>query len=298
MDTLEGMRTFIAVARQKSFTSGAKQLGISTKLASKYIGQLEKKHDALLFHRTTRSVTLTETGRAYFERCVPLLEQFDELEDVIQHRQSALSGTIRLTAPTAFGSTKLVDALAPFLKQHPDISVELSLSDQRVAIIDEGVDVAIRFGDLQDSTLIAKKLMNMRVVVFASPEYLAQKGAPSHPNALATHHCLLQKSQVDPLNWKFKENGLTFNVNVHGVFASNSPRAVTQMAAQGLGIGMGPIYVTEPYVKEGSLQILFEEFEANQLTLSAVYASNRHLPARIRALLDHLASMFSQQQCF
>tara|TARA_R110001599_G_scaffold61052_5_gene169565 strand:+ start:5018 stop:5902 length:885 start_codon:yes stop_codon:yes gene_type:complete len=294
MDTLDGMRTLVAVARQKSFTGGAKQLGISTKLASKYIGQLESKHAALLFHRTTRSVTLTDTGRAYFERCVPLLEQIDELDDVIQHRQASLSGTIRLTAPTAFGSTKLVDALAPFLQLHPNIRVELSLSDQHVAIIDEGVDVAIRFGQLQDSTLIAKRLMRMRIVAFASPEYLARHGKPSHPSALATHNCLLQKSQVDPDNWKFKVDGQLVIVNVQGTFASNSPRAVTQMASQGLGIGMGPKYVTEPYVKDGSLQLLFEDYEANELILNAVYASNRHLPARIRALLEHLAVAFKQ----
>ena len=294
MDTLDGMRTLVAVARQKSFTGGAKQLGISTKLASKYIGQLESKHAALLFHRTTRSVTLTDTGRAYFERCVPLLEQIDELDDVIQHRQASLSGTIRLTAPTAFGSTKLVDALAPFLQLHPNIRVELSLSDQHVAIIDEGVDVAIRFGQLQDSTLIAKRLMRMRIVAFASPEYLARHGKPSHPSALATHDCLLQKSQVDPDNWKFKVDGQLVIVNVQGTFASNSPRAVTQMASQGLGIGMGPKYVTEPYVKDGSLQLLFEDYEANELILNAVYASNRHIPARIRALLEHLAVAFKQ----
>jgi len=294
MDTLDGMRTLVAVARQKSFTGGAKQLGISTKLASKYIGQLESKHAALLFHRTTRSVTLTDTGRAYFERCVPLLEQIDELDDVIQHRQASLSGTIRLTAPTAFGSTKLVDALAPFLQLHPNIRVELSLSDQHVAIIDEGVDVAIRFGQLQDSTLIAKRLMRMRIVAFASPEYLARHGKPSHPSALATHNCLLQKSQVDPDNWKFKVDGQLVIVNVQGTFASNSPRAVTQMASQGLGIGMGPKYVTEPYVNDGSLQLLFEDYEANELILNAVYASNRHLPARIRALLEHLAVAFKQ----
>lgn len=294
MDTLDGMRTFVAVARQKSFTGGAKQLGISTKLASKYIGQLEKKHSALLFHRTTRSVMLTETGRAYFERCVPLLEQFDELDDVIQNRQASLSGTIRLTAPTAFGSTKLVDALEPFLQLHPNIRVELSLSDQLVAIIDEGVDVAVRFGQLQDSTLIAKKLMNMRIVLFASPLYLARHPKLSHPSELATHNCLLQKYQVDPENWKFKVDGQLVAVNVHGAFSSNSPRAVAQMAAQGLGIGMGPLYVTEPYLKDGSLQLLFEDFEASELILNAVYASNRHLPARIRALLEHLATTLSQ----
>ena len=189
MDTIDGMRTFVAVSRQNSFTAGAKMLGVSTKLASKYIGQLETRLDAQLFHRTTRSVTLTETGQAYLERCIPLLEQFDELEDLVQERQSELAGTIRLTAPTAFGSTELVNALRPFQIQHPKVSIDLHLSDQRVAIIEEGFDLAIRFGELEDSSLIARKLMNMRIVVFASPHYLAQKGEPIHPNGLLTHNC-------------------------------------------------------------------------------------------------------------
>jgi DNA-binding transcriptional LysR family regulator len=292
MDTIDGMRTFVAVSRQNSFTAGAKMLGISTKLASKYIGQLEARTGAQLFHRTTRSVTLTATGHAYLERCIPLLEQFDELEDVVQERQSELAGPIRMTAPTAFGSTELVEAIRPFQHQHPQVSIDLHMSDQRVAIIEEGFDLAIRFGVLEDSTLIARKLMNMRIVVFASPLYLAQKGEPIHPSALSTHNCLLQTYSLDPNHWKFHIDKKLALFSVNGSFKANSPRAVAQMAAGGLGIGMGPLYVVEPYLKDGSLTLLFEKNETKGTVLNAVYPPSRHLTARIRALIDHLAAYF------
>jgi DNA-binding transcriptional LysR family regulator len=292
MDTIDGMRTFVAVSRRNSFTAGAKMLGISTKLASKYIGQLEERTGAQLFHRTTRSVTLTETGHAYLERCIPLLEQFDELEDVVQERQSELAGPIRITAPTAFGSTELVEAIRPFQLQHAKVFIDLHLSDQRVAIIEEGFDLAIRFGPLEDSSLIARKLRNMRIVVFASPTYLAQKGEPMHPNALSTHNCLLQTYSMDPNHWKFHIDGKLALFNVNGSFKANSPRAVAQMAAGGLGIGMGPIYVVESYLSDGSLSLLFEENETKGTALNAVYPPSRHLTARIRALIDHLATYF------
>jgi len=292
MDTIDGMRTFVAVAKQKSFTSGAKLIGISTKLASKYIGQLEERLDAQLFHRTTRSVTLTETGQAYFLKCVPVLEQFDELEDVVQQGQSELAGVIRITAPTGFGSTKLVEALAPFQKMHPKVSIDMRLADHIVSIVDEGIDLAIRFGKLEDSTMIARKLMDMRIVVFASPDYLTEFGRPKHPSALSTHNCLLQQFSIEPHHWQFKIAGEMKLYPVMGSYSANSPRAVAHMAAAGLGIGAAPAYVVESYIKEGSLTLLFEDNEARIIPLHAVYPSGRHLPKRIRALIDHLAMVF------
>lgn len=185
MDTIEGMRTYVAVAGQKSFTAGAKQLGISTKLASKYVRQLEERLGAQLFNRTTRSVTLTETGQAYFERCVPLLDQLDELEGLVQERQAELAGPIRITAPTAFGSSKLVDAIRPFQLEHPKVSIDLHLSDQWISLIERGFDLAVRFGALADSSLIARKLLSMRVVVLRHRTIWREKENPFIPM-----HCL------------------------------------------------------------------------------------------------------------
>lgn len=293
MDTIEGMRTFVAVAGQESFTGGAKRLGISTKLASKYVAQLEERLGAQLFHRTTRSVTLTDTGRAYLQRCVPVLDQIDEMEGVVQDRQSELAGPIRITAPTGFGSRELVEAIGPFQRAHPKVMVDMRLSDQHVAIIDEGIDLAIRFGALQDSTLVARKLMDMRLIVVASPGYLAEHGEPSHPQALSTHNCLLPLTATDANNWKFRIAGEQVAIPVDGSFKANSPRAIVHMAVEGLGIGRCPFYPAKPFLESGTLKILFEGEEPNPSVLYAVYPPSRHLSARIRALIDHLATWFS-----
>jgi len=292
MDTLEGMRVFVAVADQQSFTQGARRLGMSTKLASKYVRQLEERLGAQLFNRTTRRVSLTETGRAYRERCVPLLDQFNELEDVVQARQSELAGSIRITAPTGFGSRELVQALEPFQRAHPKVSIQLQLSDHNIGIIDEGIDLAVRFGALKDSSLVARKLMDMRLVVIASPAYLAKHGKPGHPGALATHNCLLQLTTADPSIWTFEMDGEKISVRVNGSFRANSPRAIAYMAAGGLGIGRCPYYTAKPFLERDALKVLFEKQEANAMQLYAVYPPNRHLTARIRALIEHLAEWF------
>ncbi|MEP3274962.1 MAG: LysR family transcriptional regulator [Stappiaceae bacterium] len=293
MDTVDCMRAFAAVASHDSFTAGARQLGISTRLASKYVRQLEERLDAQLFNRTTRSVTLTDTGRAYLERCVPLLDQLDEMEGLVQARQSDLAGPIRITAPTGFGSRELVRALEPFQIAHPKVSIQLHLSDQHVSIVEEGIDLAVRFGALKDSSLIARKLMDMSVVVIASPAYLAKHGTPSHPAALSTHNCLLPLFSPDPHAWKFKIGDKDQTVRVDGTFQANSPRAIAYMAAGSLGVGRCPHYTARPFLEDGSLKVLFEEEESSQSTLYAVYPPNRHLTARIRTLIDHLAGWFA-----
>ncbi|BBB27153.1 LysR family transcriptional regulator [Amphritea japonica] len=292
MDTIVGMRTFVAVARQRSFTAGAKQLEISTKLASKYVRQLEEKLGAQLFHRTTRSVTLTETGEAYFTRCVPLLEQFDELEGVVQTRQSTLAGSIRITAPTGFGSTHLVDAVSHFQPLHPDVTIQLQLADHYVPVVEEGFDLAIRFGPLNDSSLVARKLMDMRMVVAASPDYISRVGEPQRPADLSRHNCLQMRINADQSPWPFCVEGEPVSVRVSGSFHANSPKAIAQMGATGLGIVFCPYYAIKPYVETGKLRILFEEQEATVISLYAVYPQSRHLSARVRALIDHLVETF------
>ncbi|MCL1127444.1 LysR family transcriptional regulator [Shewanella surugensis] len=293
MDKIEGMRAFVAVSSENSFTAGAKRLAISTNLASKYVRQLETYLGAQLFNRTTRSVTLTDIGRAYLERCTPLLEQFYELEGLVQERQSELAGTIRISAPTGFGSRQLVKAIGPFQEAHPNITIDLHLSDQYVAIVEEGYDLAIRFGQLKDSTLIARKLLSMRIVVCASSDYLAQRGRPLQPDSLTTHNCLIPTSAADPNHWAFCIDKVIERIRVSGSFHADSPRAIAHMAAEGLGIARCPYYAAEPFIKDGSLELLFEEMEVTELSLYAIYPSNRHLTARIRALIDHLVLTFN-----
>ena len=295
MDTIDGMRTFAAVAQEGSFTGAARRLNMTTKLASKYVGQLEERLNAQLFNRTTRSVALTDVGRAYLERCRPLLDQFDELEAVVQERQSELAGPIRMTAPTGFGSVNLIGALAPFQKEHPNVSIELHLNDRHASIIEEGFDVAIRIGALRDSSLIARRLAWMRVCVVAAPDYLERAGTPNHPNALSSHNCLVNHAIQDSFHWRFHMDGEEIRVPVSGTFQADAPRAAAEMAAAGLGITICPYYAIEPFLKRGALQILFPHHEAVRFGLYAVYPPNRHLTARVRGLIDHLAAKFNTQ---
>ena len=292
IDTIEGMRTFAAVAAHKSFTEGAKQVGISTKLASKYVGQLEARLGAQLFHRTTRSVTLTETGQAYHARCLPLIEQFDELEGLVQQRHGALAGRIRVAASTGFGTLHLTRLLRPFQQANPEVQVELHLSDHNVSLVEEGFDLALRFGGLSDSTLVARKLTDMRVICCASPGYLGAHGTPETPQALSEHNCLLLTLGTQPDTWRFKGPEGLMGVNVSGSFRANSPPAVLRMAVDGMGICRLPAYMVNPYLENGSLRVLFEADEIDPLALYVVYPPSRHLTARIRALIDHLAQQF------
>ena len=295
MDTLVGMETFIAVAKQKSFTGGAKVLGISTKLASKYIAKLESKLGAQLLHRTTRSVTLTETGKVYFDRCVSILDQFNELEGVIQAKQSDLAGPIRIAAPTSFGSNELVKALNIFKKNNPRVSIDLQLSDHRISIVEDGFDLAIRFGDLEDSTLIARKLLNMSVVVFSTPEYLERNGVPKNPEALSTHDCFIFSTSVDPMHWKFKQGRRIYAVPIQGSFRSNSPEAIVNMVLSGAGIGRVPVYLLEKYLESGEVITLFDNLQTDDFALNAIYPPSRHLTSRIRVLIDHLVEYFQNR---
>ncbi|MBO6511071.1 MAG: LysR family transcriptional regulator, partial [Roseibium sp.] len=230
MDKIETMRAFVAVAQENSFTGAGRRLGLSTKLVSKYVQQLETRLQTQLFNRTTRSVSLTDVGAAYLERCRPILEQMDELDSLVRERQGALAGPIRLTASTGFGSTRLTQALIPFLHEHRKVELDMKLTDNRVALIEEGLDLAIRIGALRDSTLIARKLSDMPLIVCASPDYLDTHGRPQDPRALSTHACLVDNNQVELNVWRFHADGHEHVIRLNGAVQANSPGALTQMA--------------------------------------------------------------------
>ena len=291
LDLVACMRAFAAVAREGSFTAAGLRLGASTKLISKHVGQLEAHLGAQLLNRTTRSVALTDLGAAYLERCSPLLDQFDELEALVKERQGALSGPIRLTAPTGFGATLLVEALAPFQKLHPEVTIDLRLSDRVVALVEEGLDLAIRIEPLRDSTLVARRLADMPQVICAAPEYLATRATPRAPEDLTDHACLVT-GQGDG-TWRFRDpGGREMAVRVAGPFHANAPGAVARMAVAGLGIANVPFYPVEADLAAGRLVRLLPGWQAGDSAVHALYPPNRHLTARVRALIDHLQGVF------
>ena len=271
MDQIETMRAFVAVAQEESFTRAARRLGKSTKLVSNRIAALEARLATQLFNRTTRSVRLTDMGAAYLERCRPLLDEFDELQDLVQSRQRALSGLIRITAPTGFGSTHLVRALAPFLSDHAAVEVDLHLSDARVALVEEGFDLGVRIGILRDSTLQVRKLADMPLVVCASPDYLAAHGRPGHPRALASHTCIIHADVPDAVAWPFRSRDGVDTVRVSGRIRGNAPRAAVELAKAGLGIARSPLYAAEAALADGSLVELFGDRRTDPYGLYALY---------------------------
>lgn len=295
MDTIEGMRSFAAVAAESSFTNGGKRLGLSTKLVSKYVRQLEERLGVQLFNRTTRSVALTEIGQLYYERCLVLIEEFDEVESAVQDRHHRARGRIRMTAPTGFGEQHLPHLLAGFLRQEPDISIDLELTNRRVSLVEEGFDLGLRIASLTDSTMIARKLAPMRMVICAAPEYLKRTGRPGHPAALATHDCIIDTNVRTASNWPFLIDGTLTSVSVKGRFRVNAPRAAAEMARAGQGIALCPLYAVQAYIDTGQLEILFADCEALDFGIYAIYPHNRHLTARVRVLVDYLALQLRQR---
>lgn len=297
MDTIDGMRSFVAVATTGSFTQGAQQLGQSTKLVSKYVQQLEKRLGAQLFIRTTRSVSLTEVGNAYLDRCIPLLAQFDELEEVVEDQKSELEGLINISVP--FGLRQLVHAARSFQQLNPKVNIRMNLSGRPVSLIEDGVDLTIGFGqdlndnNLDDKSLVAKKLTIMPMSLLASPQYIHQFGQPKTPNELTEHNCLLLDIASGDDLWSFEIEGEQHQISVSGNFVANSHCALILMALDGAGIVNCPYDDVKDYIESGELVPLLIGYQQSEQWLYAAYPSDRYPSARVRRLIEYLVVEFS-----
>ena len=292
MDTLIGMRTFITVVNTGSFTAAADRLGVSKALTSKYLNQLEQRLGVRLLNRTTRHLSLTEVGEVYYARCQPLLEAVDELEAAIQDRHESPRGHLILTAPQTFGEKSLAPVIAAFLEQYPQVTVALQLTDRFVNLLEEGVDVGVRIGELADSSLVARRLATIRVATYAAPRYLERHGAPMHPRELGAHTCVIDTNVDAPTRWRYGIEGEQQTVDVQGPFHANSAWAVRELAIAGAGIGRGPVYAIADAVRDGRLRALFHAYETVEYGLYAVYPHRRYLAAKVRAFIEFLAGRF------
>ena len=283
------------MARHGSFTSAAEEINKPVQTVSKGVRQLEEQLGVLLFDRTTRSVSLTDTGQAYLERAAELVEQFEDLEAAVREEHGLPRGRIRMTAPTSFGEKRLVPVLSGFMSAYPDIELDLTLTNSRVSLVDEGIDVALRIGVLRDSSLIVKRLAPMRVVTVASPAYLNQAGKPSKPEQLSDMSCVIDTNFATPDSWPYLEapgSKEIQRVPINSRVRANSPEANRQMALAGVGIAMCPMYVVNQDLISGTLIPMFEDLEAHDFSVHALYPHRRHLTARVRVLLDYLEANF------
>ena len=295
MDTIIGMKTFVNVVAAGSFTAAAQRSNMSTALVSKYIGQLEERLGARLLNRTTRSLVLTEIGVSYLERCIQVIDDFDELEAAVHNKRSSPSGNLIVSAPVSFGEMHLTAAIARFLTRYPDISVDLRLSDRFVSLIDEGVDLAIRISELTDSSLISRRLAPARIVACAAPSYIEQHGLPGHPHDLVNHECIIDTNFQGAHHWPFIIGKKRISVKVSGRFLVNSAQSSRAMIVAGAGISLIPTYaIAEDIIKQNAVMVL-EDFEALDPGIYALYPHNRHLATKVRAFVDFLVEEFAPE---
>jgi DNA-binding transcriptional LysR family regulator len=298
MDRFDNMRVFAKVVESGSFTGAAMRLGISASMVSQHVKELEERLAARLLNRTTRRVSLTETGRAYFERCTRLLADLEETEQAVSDMHAAPRGALRLNAVPSFGILHLAPAIADFTARFPGISVELMLSERPVDLIAEGFDVAVRVEEMPDSSLIARQLAPCRMVVCGAPSYFERHGVPRTPSDLSAHNCLTPAGDVLPYYhaWHLTAaDGTALNISPIGNLRSNSGAVLKVAALAGHGLACLPTYFVGEALQSGRLMTVLDDYIASPLTLRALYPHNRHLSAKVRAFVDFLVARFGQE---
>jgi DNA-binding transcriptional LysR family regulator len=285
---------FAKVVETRSFTAAAQQLGLPKSTVSRKVAQLEERLGVRLLQRTTRKLNLTEVGQAYYERCARIVQDISSAEQVVTDMQTTPRGLLRITAPVDLGSTYLGAMVAEFLLAFPEIQVELDLADRVVDLIEEGVDLGIRFGPLSESTLIARKLGVMQMHLHASPAYLARRGAPATPAQLADHDLLLFAPSGRVIPWLLHgPDGAEAEPPLRGRLVSNGVLGLRDAARAGAGISLLPDFVTAPDVAAGALAHILPAWTMTRSELFAVYPSTRNLSPKMRVFLEFISSRMS-----
>jgi DNA-binding transcriptional LysR family regulator len=280
----EGLREFVAVVEQGGFTAAARQLNVSTSFVSRQVTRLEDQLDVRLLQRTTRKVHLTEMGQVYYERSREILDQLESLESEMADLQEKPKGLVRITAAGEYAERFIAPAVAEFVAKYPEVSVDLEVSMQVVDIVEEGFDIAIRMSPLTDSSLIARKVEQRRIMVCASPSYLNEHGRPKTPEELRTHNCLT----FPDMPWRFKYPDRVQEIKVRGTWKSNNGRVLVAAARQGIGVVRFSEYYLEALVSSGELEIVLQDYEVDDAATWIIYPNRRHLPTRVRYLVEFL----------
>lgn len=286
MDVVDQIRAFVATAQTGSFTAAAEQLGVSNRLTSKYVAELEARLGVRLLQRTTRKVGLTPAGEDLLARAPAVLDELDDMLAGLAEGSSALTGHIRISAPVTFGEIYVGAMLTRFSAANPGLSFDLRLTDKFSDLASEGIDVAFRIGRSEMLSLKTRRLGETRTLLVASPDYIAAHGEPESPEALERHACILDSNRANPRRWVFRKDGETQAVHVEGRFQVNSARAAADMAAAGLGIAFAPHFALCDALSAGRLVPVMEDYAGEAGPVSAVYLEGRKLPAKVRALIE------------
>ncbi len=285
----QGISEFVYVAEAESFTLAANKLAISTAQVSRQVTALERRLKVKLLYRTTRKVSLTQEGAIFYQHCRAVLDGLEQAETAVTNLQKKPQGKIKLTASVTYGEQQILPLVNNFISQHPDIEIIAQLSNQKIDLVDEGYDLAIRLGKLNDSTLMAKKLAKRTNFVCAAPSYLEKHGTPHTLSELNQHNCLLGTRDY----WRFNEGKKDKNIRVSGSVRVNSGYGLVDAALKGLGIVQLPDYYVNEYIKQGQLITLLDHYRQPDEGIWAVYPHNRQLSAKIRLLVDYLVEQLS-----
>ena len=289
MTEIGAIPVFVAVAENQGFAAAARRLGITKSAVSKRISALETHLGVQLFHRSTRSISLTEAGEAYLEHAVHALGYAQEAEDAVAALQGEPVGHLKLSVPMSFGQLHVAPAIPKFLKLYPSITMELSMDDRFIDLVDSGMDLALRAGTMPDSALVARRLAPIHSVIVASAEYLDRSGEPTHPQDLAGHNCLHYAYSRDPLEWRFLSADGEIAVKTKGNFRVNNSAALCTTLLAGMGIGRLPTFIAGEHLSSGRLRRVLLDYPMPEQALFAVFPERRHLPAKVRAFIGFFA---------
>lgn len=279
-----GLKEFVAVVENGSFTAAANALDVSTSFVSRQVVKLEDRLDTRLLHRTTRSVRLTDMGRLYYERSREILDDLAMLESDMADLQQHPKGSIRMTAPGYYAERFVAPALLKFMAVYPEVSIELDTRMQMVDLVTEGYDLAIRMSPPVDSSMVARKVASRRMIVCASPDYLDRYGRPKEPDVLRKHNCL----SLPDIGWRFAYGDAIRTVKVSGGLVSDNGRSLVAAAVQGYGIVRFTNYYVQDELDSGELEPVLEEFEVKDAATWIMYPDRHHVPTRLRYLIDFL----------
>jgi DNA-binding transcriptional LysR family regulator len=293
MNRLECLESFVAVVESGQFRAAAERLGVGKSLISRRVSELEDHLGALLLQRTTRTLSLTDAGREFYPRAVQILEDLAEAEQSVSQARQELSGRVRLAAPLTFGLLHLTPALNAFIGKHPKVVLDLDFNDRVVDLIQEGVDLALRIGQLNDSTLIARPLTPIRMLVCASPDYLDRYGTPQTPQDLIHHQGLCYSNIPEPQKWHFQnKSGQNLTVRIPLRMQANNGQILLEAAASGHGICLSPTFIVYQAILDGRLLPILRDYESPAVTAYAIYPNRRFIPKRVRTLANFLHDQF------
>jgi DNA-binding transcriptional LysR family regulator len=294
MNRFDDLVALVAVVETGSFTAAADRLELAKSAVSRRISALEERLGVQLLRRTTRRLNVTDAGRSFYEHSARILADLDEAETSILQEHGELRGTLRVALPLAFGVKHMHKPIAAFSRLHPQLRFDLNLNDRRIDLVEEGIDVALRIGKLADSSLIARRLFDVRTVVCGSPGYFEQHGTPATPMDLKVHRCLVYGNLADPGKWVCRDaSSRNSRVDVSAAMTANDGDFLNAAAAEGLGIVMQPPFIAGELIRQGALVPILTDDTWPTSTAFAVYAPTRHLSRRVRVLIDYLAEYFS-----